>query len=347
MENSISQRVFRSGQVKLCDLDGGTSIGNIDNLGAVEWLSRTMSNQSIDYTALRGDLRVLPHWDGNGGLVLKDMNRNHSGWEFSNWGIGQLCNTVDIPVKYVKKCIDEGDPDLASTNINRWLSRVQPSKEQLIRTTNSRVHGFLSSSYGILDDMDIIDATKENLNDDEYIVKNYCVDPEFFNMRIVRKDLMDINGEELSVGLNIKNSMVGRSMVNIQVMIYRWICKNGVIFGGGAGTVFAKKHINITREDFITGMNDSLEKIPYIVNNAKQWVESSRENVLNSNSLQKIIDELKDAKFSDLFLGKVKDSIPETPTRWDVVNAMTMHAQAYSFDTREKIEQYAGLILAA
>ncbi len=305
-----------------------------------------IERESKDFLARRGDIRIVAEPDN----IFLHHELSDTKIPFSNWSLSQMCDFLDVPTRYIRKCIEKYELPFAAENMNKWLAKDNQDKEFLLRTTNDRLHGFLSSKYGIMDDFKVLSIANDVIGDiGDYSVKNYLITPEMMNVRVVDKKLINIDGEDLSVGLNIKNSRVGQSSLEVRLMIFKWICSNGVIFGGGKGVLYSRQHRGAFENDFLNEFPNTIENIPQIVARIKTWVEKSKDRKVDSDIIQTMIDKMKREGYATIpVAAKIIDLIPKYgETRWGVAQAVSEIAQEYSIDTRERLEMYAGEIIMA
>jgi hypothetical protein len=181
------------------------------------------------------------------------------------------------------------------------------------------------------------------------VAKNSSVSPEYLNIRIVsRKQLKTIDGDDLHLAINIKNSRVGMSRFVVQFMLYKWICSNGVIFGGGVIPMMKRRHTGDIAADCRLYLENFIKDIPSITTKIEEFVSKSKSTEVNQESFEKIM-----LQFQAKKLPKVTERILETIPNYggmnmmNVINAMTEVAQNYSNDTREAIEEFSGSLMAA
>jgi hypothetical protein len=329
---------------RLLDLNINTGSGKIKNMDGILCLANNIEENSRDILAKRKDLEIV----SNGNLCIL-YRPSSQAFPFSNWSLGQICDVLGVPAMYVRKCLDEEELDLAVYNMNKWLRRENQDKEFLLRITADRVHGFLSSRYGIMDDkrvLEIVNDTVSSIGD--YTVKNTLLTPEMMNIRVVDNKPLNDSGT-LSVALNIKNSRVGQASLDIRLMVYNWICSNGVIFGGGRGTLYSRQHRGAFEDAFAMDFGKTLANIPRIVAQIKEWVEKAKGEGLDDARIQSIIDKLKkEDQMSIPIVNRIIELIPKySNTIFGVAQAATEIAQDYSIDTRERLETWAGDIIMA
>jgi hypothetical protein len=128
-----------------------------------------------------------------------------------------------------------------------------------------------------------------------------------------------------------------------------WICSNGMIFGGGKGLMYAKRHFASDRQEFIGEFVDMLSKAPDSVAYIKKNIEAAGNVTLNNESIQKYLDKFRLESAGNLnVIGKIKsliDSSKYDKTLFGLAGAVTEVAQSYCVDTRIAMETFAGNIL--
>ncbi|MCX8074146.1 MAG: DUF932 domain-containing protein [Clostridia bacterium] len=347
-ENTIAKLLGQTSQEKLIRIVTDNENEAIGNFSKLKEVAYDINRRSSDFNAKWGNMFVT-HDTNNQNIFLEVENRGVS-YAFSNNGLTALCNAVGVPTTYVKRCMEASKADLACDNINTWIKTLPREKEMFLRTTDDRLYGLLSNKYTIFDDHEVLDAVEDILSPHHnYLVKNYYISPEILKMRIVSRDKININGEELSFGFDIKNSRVGRASCEIAIIIFRWICSNGMIFGGGKGFMYTKKHIAINREQFITEFVEMLDHAPDTVEYIKRSIETSQQTKLDSQSIQNLINKFKAENISRNACGRIEQMMDEKYNRtlWGMTQSITELAQEYNLETREKMEEFAGKILLA
>lgn len=332
----------------------------IGNFNKVKKIADEIDEHSKDYTIKWGDLltetiiKELP--DGmtydNLSLAFKEnkYDRDCVNLLFSNHGLQSFCNAVGVPTTYIKKCMSEEECDFATENLNFWLNKIEnKEREAFIRTTDDRVHGVLSNRYSVFDDhevLEIIDGTLGNYSD-EYTVKNHYITPEIMKLRLVSRDKIELNGRPVSFGFDIKNSRVGRSSLELEILIFDWICSNGMIFGGGKGLAYKRRHVGINREIFIEEFIDMINSAPDIIKFIEKMATEAHQTEINNEMIQRYIDKFRIEGFSQLAAGKVEQMLHEKydNTLYGFTAAITESAQDYDVDTRERMEKFAGNLM--
>ena len=200
-------------------------------------------------------------------LVKVDMG-------MTRYAMSQLCNKLGVPARYLDKCFDSGNIDLASDNINAWLSEY--NKNLFIREYDGRIRGILSDRYMTLDTPEIMDVISDVVDSSDYSTKGFYLSPERFHARIVQNDMMNIAGEDLFAGIQIDSSDVGRSTLIVRFMIFKQVCTNGLCVSKGGGVLFEQRHIGINVDEFHSEFKESMSRIPILIDNFTSLIEESR-----------------------------------------------------------------------
>jgi hypothetical protein len=165
---------------------------------------------------------VLRMTDDNAVDVVEPMDLNAT----AHRQIGTHCG---IPTKYYDRMQTE-NPELLTTNVNSWFRR-KPS-QRLLRTLNGTARAFLSSRYRRIDNLEIMQA----------VLPIICEIPEVrFESCQITEDKMFIKavnprlqtevtpGDIVQAGIVISNSETGQGRVYVQPLIYRLVCRNGMV----------------------------------------------------------------------------------------------------------------------
>ena len=307
-----------------------------------------VSKVSLKNMAYQGDTcRLLYRPDGEDVSTRSQAMTQHS--------MSQLCNKIGIPVRYIDKCIDSGRLDLAADNINSWLDDY--NKNLFIREYKDTVRGVLSDRYATLDTPDVMGVLSDVMNLDEYAIKGHFLTPERFHARIVQKEMMNIDGEDLFAGVQIDSSDVGRSTLIVKFMIWKQVCSNGLCISRGGGLLFSQKHIGISAEEFRKGFTESMQNIPILVEHSRELIEEARKDSKRYNVKSFDEQQLKDfvervkmkTKLSDDGVDKVIQFMTDKYgySQWGLVNSLTEVAQDYTLERRLEIEKVAGELLVA
>jgi len=297
-------------------------------------------------------------------FIVKEPNRNTSygtdlqfrfrpegeltrGSQMSNHAFSQLCSKLGVPVRYMQKCIEDGQVDLVSDNINTWIE--QYDKPLFVRTYGNRVRGVLSDRFSVLDTPEVLDIVSDTVQD-KFRVKQFFMNEERFHARLIQKDMLNIDGEDLFAGMQVDTSDVGRSILIVKFMLFKQVCTNGLTISKGGGILFSQKHIGISADDFRKEFSESIRRMPEIITEVSQAVEENRKKKFSPETLNTAIEKMREKlRISEDTGEKIIDLMNEkySRTRWGLVNATTEVAQQYTLERRLELENYAGSLLIA
>jgi hypothetical protein len=198
-----------------------------------------------------------------------------------------------------------------------------------------------------MDNSELLEGINVLLKDrNDYVVQSHSLNPEMMTARIIEADRFKVEGEDLHAGFQFSNSDVGRASITVELLIYKSICTNGMILGGGKGLFYYRKHVGATRQQFIEELTASLGALPNTLEFVKRQIQAARKTA-TSEQIQQMIDQFKDRmSISDAAAetaARLVQKYEETP--WGVMNAITELAQEFSLTRRIELERYAGNLL--
>ena len=145
----------------------------------------------------------------------------------------QVASALGIPAKYYD-IMQSQKPELLARNVNTWLSDRENS--YMIRTMDyggGRVaRALLSDRYRRIDNMEIASAVLPLFaGSDQYEVISSEVTENRMYLKILsrRLEMEVVPGDYVQAGVVISNSEVGLGSVNVQPLVYRLVCTNGMI----------------------------------------------------------------------------------------------------------------------
>lgn len=141
----------------------------------------------------------------------------------------QFGTHLKIPAPYYDRMLTE-KPELLAANVNAWLQH-SPSK-RLLRTMGGTARAFLSNRYRRIDNMEIAQAVLPIIGQMEGARFESCqITDSRMYMKVVntRLEAEVVPGDIVQAGVIISNSETGMGAVNIQPLVYRLVCSNGMI----------------------------------------------------------------------------------------------------------------------
>lgn len=163
----------------------------------------------------------------------------------------QIGTHLKIPAAYYDKMLTQ-HPQLLSENVNAWFER-EPAV-RLVRTIGGTARAFLSNRYRRIDNLDIAGIVLPVLQDMEGMHFESCQLTESrMYIKVVNTRLQaEVSpGDIVQSGIIISNSEVGLGSVNIQPLVYRLVCKNGMVVNDAATRRNHVGRINSADENFL------------------------------------------------------------------------------------------------
>lgn len=162
----------------------------------------------------------------------------------------QIGTHLSIPAKYYAKMREE-NPDLLSVNVNSWFERSD--SQRMLRVLDGRARAFLSNRYLRMDHLQIAEAVLPIIGEIPDARFESCqITEDRMYIKVVNPRLQQevVPGDIVQSGLIISNSEVGLGSVNIQPLVYRLACSNGMVVNDA---VTRRNHIgrvNSAEENF-------------------------------------------------------------------------------------------------
>ena len=160
----------------------------------------------------------------------------------------QLAEKLGIPYAYFER-MREKQPALLGNNVNTWLQ--SEADRRLLRTLDGNVRAVLSDRYRRLDNYDLAEhvlpilqglsgLTFESVELTETRMYLKCVTP--------RLEFEMAPGDIVQAGIAISNSEVGQGTLSVQPLLFRLVCRNGLIV---ADRALRKTHVGraLAQED--------------------------------------------------------------------------------------------------
>ena len=146
----------------------------------------------------------------------------------------QLADKLKIPYAYFERMRSE-IPELLDANVNHWLQH--DIERRLVRVLDAEVRAVLSERYRRLDNLDLLGhvlpmllrlpgARFESVQMTETRLYLKVVTPQ------VQFEVAP--GDIVQAGVVVSNSEVGCGSLSVQPLVYRLVCRNGLIASDGA-----------------------------------------------------------------------------------------------------------------
>ena len=150
-------------------------------------------------------------------------------YEISEVAHRQIADRLGIPFKYYMRMRTDY-PELLDQNINGWLDAA-PEK-RMLRTMNGKLRAFLSDRYRRLDNLELVDHVLPVIAQMKGCSVESCdITETHLYMKIINKTMKTeiTPGDVVQAGFVISNSEIGLGALKVEPLVYRLVCKNGLI----------------------------------------------------------------------------------------------------------------------
>jgi len=150
-------------------------------------------------------------------------------YEISEVAHRQIADRLGIPFKYYMRMRTDY-PELLDQNINGWLDAA-PEK-RMLRTMNGKLRAFLSDRYRRLDNLELVDHVLPVIAQMKGCSIESCdITETHLYMKIINKTMKTeiTPGDVVQAGFVISNSEIGLGALKVEPLVYRLVCKNGLI----------------------------------------------------------------------------------------------------------------------
>lgn len=155
----------------------------------------------------------------------------------------QIASRLQIPYRYYQKMREEY-PTLLDENINSWFMKTP--ERRMIRTLDGSVRAFLSDRYRRLDNLELCSAVLPIIQEMKgaEIISCDVTEAHMFIKVINKKLKAEVEiGDVVQAGMVISNSEVGLGSLKVEPLVYRLICRNGMIVKD-----FAQKRYHVGKQ---------------------------------------------------------------------------------------------------
>jgi Domain of unknown function (DUF932) len=208
-----------------------------------------------DYIVTSSLMRHATDESGQTRIVIADGSSDRS-YGVTQLARHQLADKLRIPFTYFERMRSE-QPELLDRNVNTWLQG--DSERRMIRTLDGTVRAVLSERYRRLDNFDLAESVLpvlqqlpevqfESVELTETRMYLKCVTP--------RLTYEMAPGDIVQAGVVVTNSETGQGTLSVQPLLFRLVCRNGLI---AADSSLRKTHVGRalgTDEDALTVFRD-------------------------------------------------------------------------------------------
>ena len=280
----------------------------------------------------------------------------------------QISRSLDIPAKYYDRMLTQA-PGLAVESLNTWLS--QSCRRRLIRTLDGTARAWLSDRYQRIDNYTLANAIiplVSELGPDARIDSCQVTETKMYLKVINPRLINEVKpGDYVQSGFILSNSEVGAGSVQVQPLIYRLVCANGLIVNEAAFTryhlgrrtgrenqayeLFSDQTLALEQQTLLSQVRDTVRAVmePAQFSNILTRMRQAAETPLTSNPAE-IVEVtaqqggLLESEQSDVLTHLIQGG---DLSQWGLVNAITRTSQdVNSYDRATELERFGGQVLA-
>lgn len=196
----------------------------------LEALGRELQRQREARQDFIADTRSLEMTTKEGGsrvrLYLGDNPQDFAVGEVAHQ---QISARLGIPYRYYQKMQTE-QPALLDENVNTWLHETP--ERRMVRTLDGRVRAFLSDRYRRLDNLELCAAVLPVIREMKGAnIESCAVTETHLYLKVINRRMKAevAVGDVVQAGFVISNSEVGLGSLKVEPLVFRLICKNGLI----------------------------------------------------------------------------------------------------------------------
>ena len=141
----------------------------------------------------------------------------------------QLADKLKIPYAYFERMRVE-QPTLLDNNLNTWLR--SDGDRRMLRTLDGEVRAVLSDRYRRLDNFDLAENVLpilQRLDGARFESVELTETKMYLKVVTPRVEIEIAPGDVVQAGLVITNSEVGCGTLSVQPLVFRLVCRNGLI----------------------------------------------------------------------------------------------------------------------
>ena len=224
----------------------------------------------------------------------------------------------------------------SGTEHERWL----------LRAKGGTLRAVLSERYSPLDNATLMDTLLPLLGS-RYQVDWFGLSSESLHLRLIdpQKTREVLPDDALSVGVHLANSEVGLRAVTVDALVYRLVCKNGLVRLVKGKSFLHRRHVYLDETRFAVALREAVAGalgeaesfLEQLAQTTRQTVEDGAGTLEQLAQKKGLPDHLRQAMTQAL-----QREGKQSETLYGVVNAVTEAAQRLPDEARYDLEVLAG-----
>jgi len=207
-------------------------------------------NARKDFVADTRSLQMTT--SGSQSVLIVAMGNDRQKFAVNELAHQQIASRLNIPYRYYQKMQTE-QPTLLDNNVNTWFNHTP--ERRMVRVLDGNVRAFLSDRYRRLDHLELCAAILPVINEMKGASIESCeVTDTHLYLKIINKRLKAevAVGDVVQAVFVVSNSEVGVGSLKVEPLVYRLVCKNGLICKD-----FAQKKYHVGRQ--VAGGDEAYE----------------------------------------------------------------------------------------
>lgn len=193
--------------------------------------------------------------------------------------------------------------------------------QAIVNIDNNELLAIASDKYKLVHHSTLIDILEEVFSNKAELSSYHVID-KAYNKRLIRLYVFEglsysiAEDDDISLGIRLTNSYDLSLSINISVMGYRWICKNGLFMGNAVYRLYAKHTVGFEPKEIYNRIPVAVEAFNKMSN---RWTEWRHTEVPEPN---KFLEEcLTSKKYTTMALKALQNN--KQATLWDLYLAIT------------------------
>jgi hypothetical protein len=217
------------------------------------------------------------------------------------------------------------------------------------------IRGVVSPSAALISNTELLKAMQPEAEKHGMRVWKAHFRPQDFHAKLIWGGDVNIGSmqspDNVNIGIHVSNSDVGARPLEIQMMIFRLVCTNGMIHMVDGVPLFRRKAVNMSRDELKAQIGNALHTLSIRSDHLIGKFQDARCETIKKPFA--VISRI--SKKYNLGKSQVVGVVEEynrgiatgeyTDNRISVVNALTKYAQQLDQNTRVKLETVAGKFL--
>lgn len=308
----------------------------------------------------RQDL-IIPLYD----LRMEDsgnlVSDNYGELELGDEAFKHLAKTFKLNSPHLELLRNEGLMNNVADQFNHFFKNVGVGNKKKFRLDDNRIKGIVNPNFSTFDDYDLLCAIGELRETiPELQLEEFYRDDKRSHTRFILEDtdrivgfdsIEDGNPDTVQVGFDIQNSEIGYGKLQINPMLYRLVCSNGLRRASANGDEISRRHSSFSKFDLDRNIRDSVELSIKESTNTIGKIQKSKDVRIDEpyKEIERIgkkerINKDEISRIQDVFDIEPQDSL------YGVVNSFTRYGRVLEEENndnegRVKFENLAGKVL--